>query len=450
MRCVNPELNPHPCCLEREPIMNPTEPCDYGQSIKYLYGLQKHGIKFGLNSTEKLLERVGNPHLSLKCIHVGGTNGKGSTSAMIASILSKHGYRVGLYTSPHLVRFTERFRIGDEEVAPERILDVFNEIRAHLNPAEHPTYFEMVTAMALLYFAQENVDFAVIEVGMGGRLDATNVIRPLVSVITNVSYDHQEYLGDTLTAIAREKAGIIKQEVPVVAAGQKLMVLSVLKTACWKMKAPLFILGNDFSVRRNANGTFRFKGIRHDWPALRVGLRGEHQVKNAALALCAVELLDAAGWVQIQSKALEEGLQTVHWPARLEIIHERPLMVLDGAHNPDGADSLRQALKKSFKYQRLHLIMGVMGDKDIRGIFRRLLPLADTAIFTQPRYARAADPQLLKKLARPYIRKHYVISDIGAAIEQAKQLAEPDDLICITGSLYFVGEVKEVLGEKTL
>jgi len=430
--------------------MTPSQPWDYDTSIEYLFGLQKHGIKLGLNSTERLLDRAGNPHHSLRCIHVGGTNGKGSTAAMICSLLSKHGFRVGLYTSPHLVRFTERFRINEQEVTSERILRVFREIHARLDPHECPTYFEMVTAMALVYFAQEKVDFAVIEVGMGGRLDATNVINPLVSIITNVSRDHQEYLGSTLPAIAREKAGIIKKKVPLVSAVQKFNVLSVFKTACWKMQAPLYLMGSDFNVRRSPNGTFRYRGIRNDWPSLRLSLLGEHQVRNAALALCALELLEAEGLLHPQKDALSRGLEELKWPARLEIIGKNPLTILDGAHNPEGAESLRQALTTSFKYEKLHLVMGVMEDKDIRGMFKRILPLADTAIFTQPDTGRACDPQQLKKLAKPYIRKHYVISDVGAALEQARHLARHNDLICITGSLYFAGEVKKILGDKSI
>ncbi len=418
---------------------------DYAKSIEYLFGLQKHGIKLGLNSTSELLARAGNPHLSLKCIHVGGTNGKGSTAAMVCSVLSKLGFRVGLYTSPHLVRFTERFRINDQEVTPDEILQVFRQIFSRLNSRECPTYFEMVTAMALAYFAREKVDFAVIEVGMGGRLDATNVIHPLVSIITNVSLDHQEYLGNTLGAIAREKAGIIKHEVPLVTAGQKPSVLSVLKTACWKRKAPLYLMGSDFAVRRSSNGTFRYRGIGNEWPSLRLSLQGEHQVRNAGLALCALELLEQKGLIRMEREALRRGLEEVKWPARLEILEETPRMILDGAHNPSGAESLRQALTTSFRYDKLHLVMGVMEDKDIRGIFRRLLPLADTAIFTQPGIVRASDPQHLKKLASPYIRKHYVISDVRAAIEQARHLARDKDLICLTGSLYFAGEVKKIL-----
>ena len=427
--------------------METTELARYRDSIDYLYGLQKYGIKFGLNSTESMLERLNNPHRRLRCIHVGGTNGKGSTAAILSSILTRHGFRVGLYTSPHLVRFTERFRINDEEVPMSAILPIVEQVRSVINEIEPPTFFEVVTSLGLTYFAKEEVDWAVIEVGMGGRLDATNVIRPLAAVITNVSYDHQEFLGTTLAAIAREKAGIIKDEIPVVTGARQPLVQGILKATCFRHGAPLYCLGSDFKVRRNPDGTFQYQGIRRRWPSLNVGLRGGHQFQNTALALACLEVLEQDHALALNETSVQEGLEKVHWPARLEVLQEKPLVILDGAHNPQGAETLRDALKHSFKYKKLHLVLGIMADKDIKGILRRLLPLAETAIFTQPRYTRAADPEELKRLARPYLRKHYVINDPAAAIEQAKQLADPDDAICIAGSLYFAGEVKEMTGE---
>jgi len=423
---------------------------NYQDSLDYLYGLQKFGIKFGLNCTESILEQIGNPHERLRCIHVGGTNGKGSTAAMLSSILRQHGFRVGLYTSPHLVRFTERFRINDQEVSPERIIQVFDRIREVLDEREPPTFFEMVTAMAFLYFAEEEVDWAIVEVGMGGRLDATNVINPLVSIITNVAFDHQEFLGCTLASIAREKAGIIKNKVPVVTGARQPVVQGILKATCFKHQAPHHHLGTDFKVRRNVDGSFLYQGLRRRWPMLKMKLKGMHQCNNASLVLAALEILEKEGALALDSTAIQEGLKEVYWPARLEVLQENPLIVLDGAHNPQGAESLREALKQSFDYDKLHLVLGIMADKDIRGILRRLLPLAETAIFTQPRYSRAANPEELRRLARPYIQKHYVISDPSSAIEQARLLAGPNDMICIAGSLYFAGEVKELFGEPAL
>ena len=422
----------------------------YQESVDYLFGLQKYGIKFGLNCTANILNRLGNPEQTLRCIHVGGTNGKGSTSAMLSSVLKEHGLRVGLYTSPHLVRFTERFRIDDEEVAQERILDVFEKVRKVLDDQEPPTFFEVVTAMAFQYFAEEKVDWAIVEVGMGGRLDSTNVISPRVSIITNVAFDHQEFLGTTLAAIAREKAGIIKEGVPVVTGVQQPIVQGVLKATAYKRHAPLYFLGRDFRMRRNGDGSFQYQGLKRHWSSLNVNLAGMHQLGNAALCLAALEVLEKQGDFSFATDAVSRGLMQVRWPARLEVLQEEPLIVLDGAHNAHGAESLRESLKKCFPNRRLHLVLGVMADKDIRGILRRLLPLAETAIFTQPRYTRAANPEELRRLARPYIQKQYVIPDVASAIEEAKRLAGPDDMICIAGSLYFAGEVKELFGEPTL
>lgn len=422
----------------------------YQESIDYLYGLQKYGIKFGLNSTERLLARVGNPHKKLRFIHIAGTNGKGSTAAILSSVLRKHGLKTGLYTSPHLVRFTERFRIDDKEVSAQRILSVFDKIRSTLDGDQPPTFFEMVTAMAFLYFAEEETDWVIAETGMGGRLDATNVITPEISIITNVAFDHQEFLGKTLASIAREKAGIIKQGVPVVTGALQPVVQGVLKTACMNLGAPLYRFKSDFKVRRNPNGSFQYHGIRNQWQALKVNLMGPHQLGNTALALAALDVLEEKKLIDLKPDIVSDALQEVKWPARLEILGTKPLILLDGAHNPQGAEALRDALRESFKYDKLHLVLGIMADKDIRGILRRLLPMAETAIFTKPRYVRAANPEELRKMARPFIQKYYVIPDPVTAIQEARQLARPDDLICIAGSLYFAGEVKEIFGEPAL
>ncbi|MGC8492328.1 MAG: bifunctional folylpolyglutamate synthase/dihydrofolate synthase [Syntrophobacteraceae bacterium] len=423
---------------------------DFQRSLDYLYGLQKFGIKFGLNCTENLLARVGDPHRKLRFLHIAGTNGKGSTAAILSRILVEHGVRVGLYTSPHLVRFTERFRIDEQEVSAERILQVFEKIRAVLDESQPPTFFEMVTAMAFLYFAEEEVDLAIIETGMGGRLDATNVITPEVCVITNVGFDHQEYLGSTLSSIAREKAGIIKKGVPVVSGVSQPAAQGIFKTACMEKSAPLYRFKSDFRVRRNAKGSFRYKGLDFELPSLSVNLKGPHQVGNAALALAALEVLERKHLVLLRPHLIRNAMQEVRWPARLEVLGNNPTILLDGAHNPQGAESLRDALRETFPYKKLHLVIGIMADKDILGILRRLLPLAETAIFTKPVYARAANPEEIRKMARPYIQRCYVISDPASAIEEAKHLAGPEDLICITGSLYFAGEVKQLFGEPAL
>ncbi len=422
----------------------------YKRSLDYLYGLQKHGIKFGLNCTQNLLARAGNPHHKLRFIHIAGTNGKGSTAAILSRILRNHGVKAGLYTSPHLVRFTERFRLNDEEVSAERMLQVFEKIRSTLDGGHPPTFFEMVTAMAFLYFSEERADLVIAETGLGGRLDATNVIDPEVCVITNIGFDHQEFLGSTLSSIAHEKAGIIKKGVPVVTGALQPVVQGVLKTTCMNQGAPLYRFKSDFRVRRNCDGSFQYQGIERRLPSLNLNLMGPHQVGNAALALAALEVLEQKRLLSIRPEIVEQSMREIRWPARLEVLETHPTIVLDGAHNPQGAESLRSALKESFTFKKLHLVMGIMADKDIMGILRRLLPIAETAIFTRPRYARGANPDDIRKMARPYIQKYYVIPEAASAIQEARHLAGPEDLICITGSLYFAGEVKQIFGEPAL
>jgi dihydrofolate synthase/folylpolyglutamate synthase len=366
---------------------------------------------------------------------------------MLSSILKQHGLRVGLYTSPHLVRFTERFRINDEEVSPERIIEVFRQVRQVIDKAQPPTFFEVVTAMAFQYFAQEEVDWAIVEAGMGGRLDATNVVHPRVSVITNVSMDHEEFLGNTLGAIAREKAGIIKNRVPVVTAARQALVQAIFKAVCLRSESPMFRLGKDFGVKRNADGFLNYRGMRRRYPSLALKLTGGHQLLNAAVALATLEVLENHRLLDLDTALVLEGLLQVRWSARLEILQESPLILLDGAHNPEGAECLRDALKQLFPERRLHLVLGIMADKNLRGIIRKLVPRAETVIFTKPKYARAANPEALRGLARPYIQRLYVIPDPASAIQQARSFAGPEDVICIAGSLYFAGEVKELFGE---
>jgi len=423
---------------------------DFQQSLDYLYGLQKYGVKFGLNCTRNLLAQVGNPHSKLRFIHIAGTNGKGSTGAILSRILYDHGVRVGLYTSPHLVRFTERFRMNEKEVTAKRILAVFEKIRAALSGGDPPTYFEMITAMAFLYFAEEQADLVIAEAGMGGRLDATNVIDPEVCVITNIGFDHQEFLGSTLSSIAREKAGIIKPGVPLVTAALQPVVQGILKTACMNKGAPLYRFKSNFSVRRNSKSSFHYRGMAMQLPSVSLNLRGPHQVANAALALATLEVLEQKRLVLLKPSVIERAMREVKWPARLEVLQTNPVILLDGAHNPQGAESLRDALKESFTYKKLHLVIGIMADKDILGILRRLLPMAETAIFTRPVYSRAANPDDIRRMARPYIQKCYVISEAASAIEEARRVAGPEDLICIAGSLYFAGEVKQIFGEPAL
>ena len=305
----------------------------YDQALSYLYGLQKFGMKFGLSKTENLLQAFGRPQDQLKLIHIAGTNGKGSVAAMAASIFSRAGYRVGLYTSPHLVDFRERFQINGRLIPPGETLDLIREVRERTNPEEPPTFFELVTAMALIYFARKKVDLAIIEVGLGGRLDATNIIRPRVTAITTLSLEHQEYLGNTLRQIAWEKGGIIKPGIPLVSGVTQPAAREVISRLCREKGAPLFLAGRDFQTRKIAGGRFNYTGFGKVYQGLRNKLLGPHQIRNAGLALSLVNLWPVEG-KNLSEDSIREGLLRVNWPGRMEVWTERPRIVLDGAHNP--------------------------------------------------------------------------------------------------------------------
>lgn len=452
----------------------------YSDSVNYLYSLQKYGVKLGLANTATLLAFLDNPHNSFKAIHVAGTNGKGSTSAMIAAILQAAGFKVGLFTSPHLVSFTERIRVNDKEITEHEVIELTEQIREAALKIKNfsPTFFEFVTAMAFLYFKREDVEWAVIETGMGGRLDATNVIVPEVSVITNIGYDHKEFLGDTISAIAGEKAGIIKDGVVVVCAMQDKEAEDIICKASEMKLSPLFIYGKDFSgVLRSSD----LKGIIFDYTDdtytinnLFVPLAGEYQLFNACLAIkSAIIALQNSGanisseLQHFQTAAIREGLASARWHGRLELISDNPPILIDGAHNPAAAAALSDALRKNFStvYEKIILILGIMADKDIKGIMGPILPLAAEIIFTAPSYDRAATPEVLAGHASEmgFSRVHtagtvkdaleMAIAKTGIRVQEAGGGTNPNPqapkpLILITGSFYTIGEAKEALGGK--
>jgi len=418
---------------------------DLAQATAWVFDLQKFGIKFGLSSTLSLLARLGLPYQEGRYLHIAGTNGKGSVAAMLSAVLTRAGYPVGLFTSPHLVSFQERFRLGDQDVSPGRLLDLINQVRAAVDDAEPPTFFEFAAAMAFLYFLRAGADPIILETGMGGRLDATNIVQPQVAVITNISRDHQEHLGQGLLAIAGEKAGIIKPGAPLVTHARQRQVLELFRRRCREVGTPLYQGGVDFKTRGKPRQTFDYFGLRQTIPGLTLNLKGRHQYGNAAVALAVVELLVQAGF-PVSEEAIREGLQTVRWPGRLEEVPQDPRVLLDGAHNPAAALTLAQNLKHTHQNGRLILVMGVMADKDVDAILARLLPLAQMAIFTQPQYFRAATPRDLARRAQPYGLEILQTPRVAAAIQQAQSLAGPDDRIVITGSLYTVGEAKEYFG----
>ncbi len=411
-----------------------------------MYGLHRLGIRPGLGRIRSLLRLLGDPHRGSPALHVAGTNGKGSTSAMLESILIEAGYSVGLYTSPHLIKFNERIRVNKEPVRDKDVVRLASVVKkAAPRLKDTPTFFEFTTAMAFLYFKEKKTDIVILEVGMGGRLDATNVTAPLVSLITNVGFDHMEYLGKSIKKIAREKAGIIKKNIPVVTASGDEGALKEFARASREKDAPMYSFGKDFTVKATESGRqyghFDYYGIKKNFKGLKLNIRGEHQYKNAACALAALELISSRGY-RIHEKAARGGLKKVVWPGRFEIVKKRPLVILDCAHNPDGARTLRDALGY-FHTGNIILVLGIMADKDIEGILRELAPLSTSVILTRPGTERAADPLILAEKILPYGKKTVIKRTVREACEEALKEAKLTDTVCVTGSIFTVGEAKK-------
>jgi dihydrofolate synthase/folylpolyglutamate synthase len=415
-----------------------TNRLSYKKALEYLYGLQKYGIKFGLSKTSNLMKALGNPHHGQRYIHIAGTNGKGSLAAMVESVLMKSGLKVGFYSSPHLVRFTERFRINGKEISQKKVADLTQLLIEVINPDHPPTFFEVTTAMALAYFAREKTDIAIMEVGMGGRLDATNIIKPLVCGITNISLEHQFFLGSTLKQIAGEKAGIIKRGVDVVTAATQPAVIRVIQEICEKKKSRMWRLGREIRYRA-VGDRLNYYGLQEDFKNMELGLKGKYQFRNAAMAMAILEILRIKG-LNIPSPYILNGLKKTVWPGRMQTIASKPFIILDGAHNPRSIRDLADSLRKSFSFKCLILVLGIMEDKDIKEIVRGIVPKADYIIYTRPAYYRAADPQIIKDKTEGLDRPGEVVPILTTAIEKAKAMAHKDDLILITGSLFTVGE----------
>jgi dihydrofolate synthase/folylpolyglutamate synthase len=428
---------------------------NYRDALDYMYRLtdyEKRGFAtytpefYNLDRVHQLLALLGDPHHRYPSIHIAGTKGKGSTAAMIESVLREAGYRTGLYTSPHLHTFRERIRAGARMIPEEAVSRLIASMQPLVDQVENITTFEVMTCLAFLWFAEQQIDWAVVEVGMGGRLDATNVLLPEVSVITSLSLDHTTILGDTLAKIAAEKAGIIKPGVPVISAPQEAEALAVIESVCAQETAPLTLVGRDwtfhgaiaaagegqeFSVRRGA------KVI----PRLHIPLLGAYQIENATTALAALWTLRRQG-ASIPLYAIRRGLSKVHWPGRLEILNETPLVVADSAHNGDSAQKLVATLKDQFAYKRLILILGASADHASPELLTTLLSAADWAIATRAQHPRAADPTWLQEQARQLGYEMVITDSIAAALDQALAQASPDDLICGTGSIFVVAEMR--------
>jgi len=417
---------------------------EYDKTLNYLYSLEKFGISLGLHKIERLLSPFDNPQDKLNVIHIAGTNGKGSTAAIIESILIEHGFKVGLYTSPHLIRFNERIRINREEIKDSEIVDYTEKLKPiaeRIKLKDPVTFFDFTTAMAYLYFFDKKVDFAIMEVGLGGRLDSTNIVKkPKIAIITNISKEHEQYLGESLEEIAREKCGIIKDGIKVVTGERKEKPLKVIKEISKMHKAELFVFDEICKIA-NENNFFSYSGLKYNFANLTVNLLGFHQIRNAGLALLSLEVLDE---FQLKEEKVKNALRSVKWEGRLEVIKKDPFFIIDGAHNPEGAKVLSENLKR-FKFKRLILILSVMTDKNIEEIFKYLIPLADIVILTKAEIDRASDLDELERFAKIYKKGEiYKIEKISDAINFSLEIADRNDLICFTGSLYAIGDAKKV------
>lgn len=417
------------------------------KTLDYLLSLHGHGIKLSLGRIKELLRLLGDPQNNFPSIHIAGTNGKGSTAAYLSCISGKAGFKTGLYTSPHLIRFNERIQVSGRPISDKEMQRIAAKVRrAAKRMSGHDrtlTFFEFTTAMAFLYFKERSVDIGIIETGMGGRFDATNVITPLASVITNIGLDHTDYLGTKVEDIAFEKAGIIKRGVPVITAEEKAGALRVIEKASRQKGARLFNIGHDFTPKKRPKGGLDYSGIELEIKGLTPGLRGAHQLKNAACALAAVEVLQERGF-KIPVKSIRQGLKETVWPARIEVVSKRPLVILDAAHNPGGALTLANALK-GFRYKNLTLVLGIMADKDIRGMLSCLAPLADRIIACAPETDRAASPDVIIRMLKPFSKPAVAMGSVKDALAEALKGARKGDAVCVTGSIFTVGEAKKYL-----
>jgi dihydrofolate synthase/folylpolyglutamate synthase len=428
---------------------------DYSQERSYRYSAEV----FDLGRMRQLLQLLGDPQAAYRTIHIAGTKGKGSVASLIASSLRAAGHRTGLYTSPHLVRFTERIRVDGDEIPETQLALLVDEIKPHVAVVPGLTTFELVTALAFLHFARAGVDVGVIEVGLGGRLDATNVITPQVSVITSLSYDHMHLLGDRLSDIAREKAGILKPGVPLVLAPQQQEAEHVVERIAAEVGAPLVKVGRDWlyapgghdlshqilyiwsAAEQPLMDAFVESGGGEEWvpPRYEIPLLGHHQVVNAAVAYAALRVLRQTG-LTVTEEAVQRGFRQVRWPGRFQVLSTDPAVVIDSAHNRDSALKLRLALDDYFPGAPATLVFGASADKDIAGMLLELLPRVSRLILTQAVHPRAADPDEVADLAHGMGARTEVVAPVEAALRRAIERARPGEVIVSAGSLFVAGE----------
>jgi dihydrofolate synthase/folylpolyglutamate synthase len=425
---------------------------EYYEALDWLYGVNRFGPDRTLIPTRHLLHLMGNPEKKYKIIHIGGTNGKGSTSAYTASILQESGFKVGLFTSPHLEEFTERIRVNGKDISKANVAHILTSIRPFFERMlnyEVPLplrFFDIVTALAFQYFADEEVEFAVVEVGLGGRLDATNVVDPLVSVITNIGYEHTNILGETLEEIAREKAEIIKPGRPAITATENVIVLEVFKYKAEKVGSKLIQVGKETNFEKLVGNMirqeFNYEGMNSSYKSLVTPLLGSHQVLNASTAITAIEALGTYNIV-IPEEAIRRGVMNVHWPARLEIVLEDPIVVLDCAKDAEATEAVRKTIERDFKTEKIIAIVSVSSDKNIPGMIKQISQIAQHFILTTHSVmGRAADPKRLADEVVKNGRTFEIIEDESSAFRRALELREYYNMVLVIGSVYLAGTAR--------
>lgn len=426
----------------------------YEEAIKYITEVGNFGSNYGLERTHKLLEYLGNPEKELKFIHIAGTNGKGSTTSMITEILMGSGYKVGMYTSPFIEEFEERIQINRNNIPKETLAALMDEVKLSVDKViedgyNHPTEFEIITVLMLLYFKRENIDFGVIEVGLGGTLDSTNVITPILQVITSISFDHTNLLGNTLEEIAREKAGIIKKGIPTVIYPQQEEALNVIKNKCFEMDSELYIANSDnlkFESVVNDDKPYQLLKYNDEIDIL-LPLLGEHQIINLSVAMKTIEVLNNRNITDISIDNITKSIKSVIWKGRLEVLSNNPYVVIDGAHNIQGIQTLSKNIKKYFEYDNLYLILGILADKDVEEMIKVITPMAKKVYAVTPNSIRAELAEDLKKEIIKYNENCQAYDDYKEAYLTALNDADENDLILASGSLYMVGDMRKIINK---
>ena len=424
----------------------------YEEAMKYITEVGNFGSNYGLERTYKLLEHLGNPERDLKLIHIAGTNGKGSTTSMITEILMGEGYKVGMYTSPFIEEFEERIQINRNNIPKESLAILMDEIKVAVDKVieagyNHPTEFEIITVLMLLYFKKENIDFGVIEVGLGGTLDSTNVIKPIIQVITSISFDHTNLLGNTLEKIAREKAGIIKRGIPTVIYPQQEEVLKVIKNKCFEMDSELYIANNEnlkFKNIVNLDKPYQLLKYNNEIDIL-LPLLGEHQIINLSVAMQAIEVLNNKNIIDISIANIVKSIKNVSWKGRLEVLSNNPYVVIDGAHNIQGIKTLSRNIKKYFKYENLYLILGILADKDVEEMIKIITPMAKKVYPVTPNSIRGELAESLKDEVSKFNKNCKAFDKYEEAYLEALNDASEKDLILASGSLYMIGDMRKII-----